>query len=192
MWKRLRLDLSWNRGKEKMRWSRSRQEGKIVGTRKIKWSNIAMGENGCIGERKKFNVSFFFGRRGRWHYRCVELKGRERLLCLPVFFEEIIKILCRKTMKMDRWDPNAVKRQSWWWCRIQCNQRSNCFAGKLAKQKECLYWKRSASLAFFYHSICVVVAEGHGVKERVSQIWDWIISDSSGLAFQWLSDISKS
>lgn len=46
-------------------------------------------------------------------------------------------------------------------------------------------------LWFFYHSVCVIVAEEHGVKERVSQIWDWIISDFSGLALQLLSAISK-
>lgn len=63
-----------------------------------------------------------------------------------------------------------------------------------AGQTEGVFILEEASLffSFFDHSVCVMVAEGHGVKGSRSQIWDWIISDFSGLTVQGLSDISKS
>lgn len=74
---------------------------------------------------------------------------------------------------------DSGKSEKWLFCRE-------------ASQTEVVFILEEVSFIFFNHSICVIVAEGHGVKERMSQIWDWIISDFSGLALQWLTDISKS
>lgn len=172
---------------------KSRQEGKIVGTRKIKWSSIAMGKTDDWRRKKKLDVSFILvEKEGDIRHVSNWKEGKDCYACqcslkksLKSCAEKQWRWTDKRQMQLkDRHDGDArfsEIREKRLFCR-EAGQTEGVF----------ILEEVSQPLFFFDHSVCVMEAEGHGVKGSRSQIWNWIISDFSGLTLQWLSDISKS
>lgn len=103
-----------------------------------------MGKVDVLEEEKVEHLLYHWKKRRVTLWKQNQIKGKGKIMLhLPAFFGQTIKILSVEAMETDM-SQMQLDSDHDGGCGIQSNQRNNGFAGKMAKQKECLYWKRSA------------------------------------------------